>query len=73
MKAISRILFVTAVACMVYGYWGAFTEAGNKNYDEMNGMIPFIILVAGSILFIVAIVLMIISARKSRKRSPLAE
>lgn len=67
MKAISRILLLVGFLCIIYGYWGAFTKSGNKVYDEMDGYLPFFILIAGMILVIAYVILAIIIRRKKRK------
>ena len=67
MKAVSRILPVIAIASIAYGYWGAFTQSGNKVYDEMDAFFPFFILIAGVILLIAFVVLVIVMRRKNRK------
>lgn len=41
-----RIGFGAAgVAAGAFGIWGLFTEAGNRRFDEMDGMIPYYFLV----------------------------
>ena len=41
---------------MIYGYWGAFTQSGNKVYDEMDAFLPFFVFVFGVILLVVFLV-----------------
>ncbi len=37
-KLIATIMLLAGTGLMIYGYWGAFTAAGNKVYDEMDGL-----------------------------------
>jgi len=67
MKAASRIILILSLALIGYGYWGAFTRSGNKVYDEMDGMLPFFVLLTGVILLIVSLILFIIMRRRNRK------
>ena len=67
MKSVSQILLVLSLAFIGYGYWGAFTAAGNKVYDEMDGYFPFFIMLGGGILLIVFFILLIIRKRKKKK------
>jgi hypothetical protein len=64
MKIALQIILVISIALMVYGYWGAFTSSGNKVYDEMDGFIPFIMLIAGAILFIVSVIILLLKRKK---------
>ena len=64
MKKASRIILIAAILSIIYGYWGAFTEAGNKVYDEMDAMLPFFVLIFGVILLLLFLVLVFIMKRK---------
>lgn len=66
MKIVSRVLLILSIACIGYGYWGAFTQSGNNVYDEMDAFLPFFIMIAGIILFIVFIILFILAKRKGK-------
>jgi len=66
MKKASQIILIVAIVSIIYGYWGAFTQSGNKVYDEMDGMLPFFILIFGVILLFVFPILVFIMKRKSR-------
>ncbi len=66
MKTTSKIIFILSILLIGYGYWGAFSESGNKVYDEMNGLFPFYMLILGTILFIVFLLLLIIIRKKSK-------
>ncbi|MEO6539432.1 MAG: hypothetical protein ABIN74_00520 [Ferruginibacter sp.] len=52
---------------MIYGYWGAFTTAGNKVYDEMDGYYPFFMLIGGVVLLVIFLILVFIMRRKAKK------
>lgn len=60
-------MLIIAIAFMAYGYWGAFTESGNKVYDEMDAMLPFFGLIIGAVLFIISVVIMIVARKRKRK------
>lgn len=66
-KTIAGIILLVAIGLMIYGYWGAFTKAGSKVYDEMDAFLPFFLLIGGVILFITALVLFMLIRRKARK------
>lgn len=68
MKKVSAIIFIVAVALIIYGYWGAFTQSGNKIYDEMDALLPFFVLIFGVFLIIVFLVLFFIMKRKSKAK-----
>jgi uncharacterized membrane protein len=67
MKKAARIILIMAVLSIGYGYWGAFTPSGNKVFDEMDGMLPFFVLIFGAVLFIVFLV-MILIVKENQKR-----
>ena len=66
MKKASRIILIAAILFIIYGYWGAFTESGNKVYDEMDAMLPFFVLIFGVILLLIVLVVVFIMKRKSK-------
>ena len=67
MKKASGIILIVAIVLIIYGYWGAFTQSGNKIYDEMDALLPFFVLIFGVILLIVFLVLVFIMRRKSKR------
>ncbi|MGC4100772.1 hypothetical protein [Ferruginibacter sp.] len=67
MKKAAIIICIAAVVLMGYGYWGAFTAAGNKVYDEMDGNYPFFILLGGFILLLIALGMFLLGRRKAGK------
>ena len=50
------LLLVTGLAMAAFGWWGLNTEAGNRRFDEMAGMIPFFVGWAGALVAIVGLV-----------------
>lgn len=62
MKLTAIILAVIGLLLSAYGWWGMFTKAGQKRYDEMDGFYPFFIVLAGAGAIVIAIVLFIIAA-----------
>jgi hypothetical protein len=41
MLIINSLMTVLAFGLLAFGYWGTATEAGQRRYDEMAGMIPY--------------------------------
>jgi heme/copper-type cytochrome/quinol oxidase subunit 2 len=66
MKRASQIILIVAIACIIYGWWGAFTQSGNKVYDEMSAMLPFFVLILGVFLVLVFWVLVFLLKRKAK-------
>jgi hypothetical protein len=67
MKTTLVVIFFFSLALMIYGYWGAFTNSGNKVYDEMDGFFPFFLMIGGVVLFIVFLILVVLMRRKAKK------
>jgi len=67
MKIISKIILFVAIALIIYGYWGAFTNSGNKYYDEMDAYFPFFMMIFGIVILFVLLIVMIIKKRKARR------
>ena len=68
MKVTAIIIFVLGILSVAYGYWGVFSAAGSRMYDEMDGLIPFAFLIIGIVLLIAFIILNIV-IRRRRKSS----
>ena len=49
LKRVSLVLAIAAAALGVFCWWGLFTTAGQKRFDEMDGMYPFFAGVAAAI------------------------
>jgi len=67
MGTTSKIISIISLALIAYGYWGAFTSAGNKVYDEMDGYYPFFMLLVGALMLITTVIVVLIKKRKMRK------
>jgi hypothetical protein len=57
-------LMLAAVALGSFFYWGAFTLAGNRRFDEMDGIIPYAAGLLAVILALVAAVLFLIAWKR---------
>ena len=66
MRKVALMLFLVALACEAFGYWGLNTVEGQHAYDEMAGIVPFAAQVIGGFLFVVAVFLWWRSARTKR-------
>jgi heme/copper-type cytochrome/quinol oxidase subunit 2 len=66
LKKLSSIILILAIVSIAYGYWGAFTESGNKVYDEMDAMFPFLVLIAGVIILLIVLVIFMVRMRKRK-------
>jgi len=69
MRAVTGLAML-GLALALFGWWGVFTAAGGRHFDEMDGLIPFFAGVAGlALLAIAAIVALIAWRRRSRRAS----
>ncbi len=59
-----KALLCLAVALAAFAYWGLFTQAGGRAFDEMDGMIPFFAGVASPILAAAGALLWFLGRRK---------
>jgi lipopolysaccharide export LptBFGC system permease protein LptF len=66
MRKVALILFLVALACEGFGYWGLNTVEGQHAYDEMAGIVPFAAQVIGAFLLVGAVFLWWRSARIKR-------
>jgi hypothetical protein len=66
MKRVPAIILIAALILIGYGYWGAFTSAGNKVYDEMDAYYPFFMLIGGVILLITWLIIILIRKRRTK-------
>lgn len=53
MRYLPVLLLACAGACFAFAYWGLETPAGRRAYDEMAGIIPAAVGMAGA-LFVLA-------------------
>ena len=54
------VLLVIGTVLLLFGAWGRFSDAGQKRYDEMAGMIPYFSYYAGMLVLCIAAILLII-------------
>lgn len=57
MRNFPAFLFVAAVACFGFSYWGLNTVSGRAAFDEMAGMIPLAATPVGLLALLCAAVL----------------
>lgn len=69
MKKAAAVLAIVGLALAVFGWWGIYTAAGMRRYDEMDGLIPFFAGVAGLFLLALAGIVALIAAWRSRRRT----
>ncbi|MEZ5462620.1 hypothetical protein [Dokdonella sp.] len=46
-RGVALALLVLAVACVAFAWWGLSTVSGRKTFDEMAGIFPVLVGVAG--------------------------
>lgn len=61
---LAMLCLTVATAMFAFGFWGMFTEAGNRRYDEMDGMIPFFVACASSVPGLAFIALFIVAWKR---------
>lgn len=69
MKKAAVLLAAVGAALCVFGWWGIYTAAGIRRYDEMDGLIPFFAGCAGLFLLAVALILALVTWRRSARRT----
>ena len=65
MRTCAALMFVLAIGCGAFAWWGLFTAAGARRFDEMAGMIPFFAAVAGGVLLLGALVAWLFARRRT--------
>ncbi len=65
MKLAATLLTLLALALITFGYWGSRSQAGQRAFDEMAGIIPWFAWYAGLALGAVAVLLWIWNAVQS--------
>jgi hypothetical protein len=68
-KNAAAVLAIIGLALVVFGWWGIYTAAGMRRYDEMDGLIPFFAGVAGLFLLALAGMVALFAAWRSRRRT----
>ncbi len=59
----SNVCLLLSLVLGTFGWWGYYTAAGQKTFDEMSGMIPFFALLVAGVLFLVGLALYAFSRR----------
>lgn len=54
MRYFPFILLTVAMGCIAFAYWGLETPSGRRTYDEMAGIIPMAVGLAGAVCFVAA-------------------
>jgi multisubunit Na+/H+ antiporter MnhC subunit len=54
-----------AIGLGTFGYWGVYTEAGRKQYDEMDGIIPVAALATAVVIALSLVILQLYFAFRS--------
>ena len=70
MRYSALILFVLAMTCEAFAYWGLSTAAGRHAFDEMAGMIPFAASLIGALLALGAVVSFWRRIRSNKRNTP---
>ena len=60
MKVTFLVIALCGVFAVLFGVWGLNTPQGNRHFDEMDGLIPFFVGVAGTIVTFVAVLLLVL-------------
>jgi hypothetical protein len=67
MQRLAFILLVAAIGCGLFAWWGLFTIAGSRQFDEMDGFIPFFVGCGGVILLVAAAITWALTLRSRRR------
>lgn len=62
------VLAVIAIGLAVFGWWGVYTTAGNRRFDEMDGLIPLFAGVIAVVVFAVAMLLAVLAWRAAGRQ-----
>ena len=67
MRIAAGVLAAAGIALAAFGWWGMYTAAGNRRFDEMDGLIPFFAGCAGLLLLAVAVIVALLAWRRSAR------
>ena len=63
-----RILTILGLAMICFSWWGLETPAGNRQFDEMAGMIPEFSGVVGALFLVASAGIWLYRATKKRRQ-----
>ena len=66
MRRWALVLFLTGITGVGFGWWGVFTEAGNRSFDEMDGILPAVSGLLGIVMLGVAVILGVVAFLRGR-------
>ena len=68
MKPLPLVLAISCGLGAIYGYWGAFTESGNRVYEEMDAFFPFFVMLGSlGVLLIMGLYYLVIAIIGKKK------
>jgi hypothetical protein len=70
MKVVRFVFIILCCIGAAYGYWGAFTSAGNERYDGMEALLPFYVMMTSlGLLLIMGLYYLLLAVIKRGRRS----
>jgi hypothetical protein len=70
----STVLALLSAMLGAFCWWGLFTEAGSRHFDEMAGLVPFYAGIAGALSLVLSMLLMLwrrsLGRRGHRQQAP---
>ena len=52
-------LLILGVLAVAFGWWGVYTAAGRRQFDEMAGILPLAALALGALLIVIGLALLL--------------
>lgn len=53
-----KILLILGAIAAAFGWWGVYTAAGRRQFDEMAGILPLAALALGGLLIVIGLALL---------------
>ncbi|HYH82642.1 MAG TPA: hypothetical protein VEX86_22815 [Longimicrobium sp.] len=72
MKISVALLAIIGAALAAFGWWGVYTRAGMRRYDEMDGIIPAAAYYFGLLLLALAVVVALFAWWRASRRAAAA-
>ncbi len=66
LKHIKPVILLISILLFGFSYWGTSTKEGQKQYDEMDGLIPLFSAVLATLLFLIFIILFVRGLTKKK-------